>query len=361
MKKALWKGNQAVVEGAFDAGLDAYFGYPITPQNEIIELMSERMRKRHRVFVQAESELGAINMVFGAAVLGKRAMTSSSSPGISLMQETISYLVGCELPAVIVNVQRGGPGLGNISGAQSDYFQATRGGGHGDYKMPVLTPCTVQETYEMTMKAFDLAFKYRTPVMILTDGVIGQMVEPVMYERPGTIDEIIERIRIKRFQKKVDLGWTLGDAVGRPSRFIRSLMMENETQLEQHNYHLAEKFRAMESEVQWDEEGIDDARIVLVGYGTSGRIMMDAYREARKRGLPVGYLRLKTVVPFPSERIHDLASRVKFLVVEMSMGQMVDDVRLAVQGKTTVALYGTPGGALPSVHHIVRTIEEMNV
>ncbi len=344
----LFKGNLALVEGAIAGGLDAYFGYPITPQNEVTEYMSLRMREEGRIFLQAESELAAINMVLGAALTGKKAMTTSSSPGISLMQEGISYLVGCELPAVIVNVQRGGPGLGNISGAQGDYFQSTRGGGHGDYKMIVLTPASVWEMYEMTRDSFDLALKYRNSVMILTDGVIGQMLEPA--EINTARDN--ERAEVK------DLKWNLTGCTGRESRFIRSLFMA-EGELEEHNYKLFKKFEAMEKEVKWEEKDTQSAKVILVGYGTNARINLDAYQQARERGWDVGYFRLKTACPFPAKRINELALKSKFLVVEMSMGQMVEDVRLAVNGRTEVKFYGKPGGGLPEVNVILKNLEEM--
>ncbi|MBU0650295.1 3-methyl-2-oxobutanoate dehydrogenase subunit VorB [bacterium] len=345
--KKLWKGNLAVVEGAIAGGVDAYFGYPITPQNEIPEYMSLRMRQEGKVFLQSESELAAINMVFGAALTGKRAMTTSSSPGISLMQEGISYIAGCELPCVLVNVQRGGPGLGNISGAQGDYFQSVKGGGHGDYKMPVLIPGNVQELYDMTRDSFDLAFKYRTPVMILTDGVLGQMLEPAEIA-------VDKKIKIKKEQ---DFGWNLTGCKNREARFIRSLFM-GENELEEHNYKLFEKFKKMEDEVSWEEKDVEDADVILVGVGTCARINLDVYNKARKKGLKVGYFRPKTVFPFPSKRLNKLAENSKFLVVEMSMGQMVEDVRLAVNGKSEVDFYGRPAGGLPEVEKILEKLEK---
>lgn len=346
--KGLWKGNLALVEGALAGGLDAYFGYPITPQNEISEYMSSRAREEKRVFLQAESEIAAINMVHGAALAGKKAMTSSSSPGISLMQESISYLAGCELPAVIVNVQRGGPGLGNISGAQGDYFQAVKPGGHGDYKMIVLTPSSVQEIFEMTRDAFGLAFKYRNPVTVLLDGVLGQMSEPAEIAKGYMTGEC----------EPADLGWNLTGCRGRGSRFLRSLFL-TEGELEEHNYKLWKKFDAMKAEVDWEEKGTDGAGLILVGYGTGARINLEAYGEARRRGWKVGYLRLKTAYPFPSERINELAQGARFLAVEMSMGQMVEDVRLAVAGRSEVRFYGKPGGGLPEVSRILEIAGEM--
>ncbi|MBN2406954.1 MAG: 3-methyl-2-oxobutanoate dehydrogenase subunit VorB [Elusimicrobia bacterium] len=346
--KKLWKGNHALVEGALAGGLDAYFGYPITPQNEVPEYMSLRMKQEKRVFLQAESELASINMVFGAALTGKRAMTTSSSPGISLMQEGISYLVGCELPAVIVNVQRGGPGLGNIAGAQGDYFQSVKGGGHGDYRLITLTPFSVQEMYEMTRDSFDLAFKYRNPVLILADGVIGQMLEPA---------DLPEKVPPrKEFPYSMD--WILDGAAGRDSRFIRSLVMD-EGGLEQHNYRLWDKFAKMEKEISWEEHGTEDADVILVGYGTSARINLDVYNSARKNGLKAGYFRLRTAFPFPSKRLSELSSRSGFLVTEMSMGQMVEDVRLAVSGRSDVEFYGRPAGGLPEEEKIYGILERM--
>lgn len=346
--KKLWQGNLVLVEGALAGGLDAYFGYPITPQNEVTEYMSLRMREEKRIFLQAESELAAINMVLGASLTGKKAMTTSSSPGISLMQEGISYLVGCELPAVIVNVQRGGPGLGNISGAQGDYFQAVKGGGHGDYKLLVLAPANVQEMYEMTRDSFDLALKYRNPVMILTDGVLGQMLEPAE----------VNTLKPGRNTKIKDLAWNLTGCKGRSSRFIRSLLMA-EGELEEHNYKIWKKFKDMQQEVSWEEKDMQDAEVILIGYGASARINIDAYQQARARGWRVGYFRLKTVYPFPSERIKELAAKSNFLVVEMSMGQMVEDVRLAVNGKAKVNFYGRPGGGIPDTDKILTIIKDM--
>ncbi|MCP4482357.1 MAG: 3-methyl-2-oxobutanoate dehydrogenase subunit VorB [bacterium] len=347
----LMKGNNALVEGSISAGLDAYFGYPITPQNEITESMSVRMREEGRVFLQTESELASVNMIYGVAMTGKKALTSSSSPGISLMQETISYMAGCELPTVIVNVQRGGPGLGNISGAQGDYFQAVKGGGHGDYKMIVLTPSNVQEMYEMPKKAFYLAFKYKNPVMILADGVIGQMIEKVDLNELAKYPDEDEVFNAS--------DWALTGCKNRSSRFIRSLIME-EGALTEHNYKLLEKFNKMEVEVDFEEVSTDDADVVLVGYGTSARIIYDAYLNLRDSGFNVGYLRPKTVFPFPSKRIAALADAgKKFMVVEMSSGQMVEDVRLAVLGKSEVQFYGIPGGGVPEVETIISKVKNM--
>ncbi|MFC1546699.1 3-methyl-2-oxobutanoate dehydrogenase subunit VorB [bacterium] len=348
MNKKLWKGNLALVEGAIAGGIDAYFGYPITPQNEITEYMSLRLREENRVFLQSESELAAINMVFGTSLTGSKAMTSSSSPGLSLMQEGISYLAGCELPVVIANIQRGGPGLGNISGSQSDYFQTVKGGGHGDYKMITLVPGNVQEMYEMTRDSFELAYKYRNPVMILSDGVLGQLIEPAQFEVKS----------ISKPDELEDLGWNLTGCRQRDSRFIRSLLM-GEGELEEHNYKLFEKFEKMEQEVLWEERETEDADIILIGYGTSARVNIDAYKKARDKGLKVGYFRFKTVFPFPSKRLKLLAESAKFLVVEMSMGQMLEDVKLAVCGTTEIGFIGRPGGGLPKAKEILEKIKKM--
>ncbi len=346
--KKLWKGNLALVEGAIAGGLDAYFGYPITPQNEVTEYMSLRMREEGRIFLQAESELAAINMVFGAALTGKKTMTSSSSPGISLMQEGISYMAGCELPAVIVNVQRGGPGLGNISGAQGDYNQTVKGGGHGDYRLITYTPATVQELYEMTRDAFDITLKHRIPVIILTDGVLGQMMEPA--EIPETPEATGET--------NPDLGWNLTGCRNRNPRFIRSLIM-NEGGLEEHNYHLWNKYEELKNSAQWEETDTEDAELIMIAYGTSARIVRDVHQKAREQGLKTGCFRLKTAWPFPSERLMELSNKAKFLVVEMSMGQMIDDVRLACESNTAVEFYGRPAGGLPEVSRIEEKAREM--
>jgi len=347
--KILMKGNIAICEGAIDAGVDAYFGYPITPQNEIPAYMSKRMVELSRVFVQAESEVAAINMVFGAAVCGKRAMTSSSSPGISLKQEGISYLAGAELPCVIVNVQRGGPGLGNISGSQADYFQATKGGGHGDYRLIVLAPYSVKEMYDLTFLAFDLADKYRIPVMILTDGVVGQMLEPI-----ETIKN--EQLTIKNYEKD----WKLDGCKGREPRLMRSLIME-EDGLEKHNWHLKEKYDDIKkNEIRYEADFTDNAEILVVAFGIAARICKSAVKKLRQEGFKVGLLRPVTLWPFPEKVISDVASKSKkILVVEMNMGQMVEDVKLAVNGKCPVEFLGAPGGAIFADEEIIKKIKEI--
>lgn len=326
------KGNEAIAEAAIQAGCRFYTGYPITPQNEIPEYMARRMPEVDGIFIQAESEIAAINMVYGASATGIRAMTSSSSPGISLKQEGISFLAGAELPAVIVNIQRGGPGLGNISGSQADYFQAVKGGGHGDYRMLVYAPYNLQEIWELTMLAFDKADEYRNPVMILGDGVIGQLLEPfypTSYIRP----DIPEK------------DWVLDGCKGREPRVIRSLYME-EGGLEMINSLLQRKYQRMKDrEVKSESYYIEDADIILVAFGTSARIAFSSVRHLRRRGLKVGLFRPITLFPFPERELSMLAEANRlFITVEMNAGQMVEDVRLAVNGKSKVLFYGKPGG-----------------
>lgn len=352
MKKLL-QGNIALCEGAIEAGLDAYYAYPITPQNEISAYFAEVLPKLGKVFLQAESELAAINMVFGTAVTGKRAMTTSSSPGISLMQEGISYLCGCELPCVIVNVMRGGPGLGNISGSQQDYFQSTRGGGHGDYYTIVLAPFSVKEIYEFAKESFVLAEKYRNPVLIIFDGYLGQMMEVVDTESDeGKLNVTLD--------KPIDKSWVLDGAKGRPSRKIRSLLMA-EGELEQHNWHLKEKYdRIKNEEVRVKFYETEDAEICLVAFGIAARAGLDAVYQLRKSGIKIGLVRPQTLWPFPYKEIQELATQIKkFLVVEMNLGQMLDDVKLAVNGKSEVYFYGRPGGSLVSTKEIINKVLEI--
>jgi 2-oxoglutarate ferredoxin oxidoreductase subunit alpha len=342
-------GNEALAEAAIIAGVDAYFGYPITPQNEIPAYMSRRMPEEGRVFVQCESELAAINMVFGASATGKRAMTTSSSPGISLMQEGISYLAGAELPSVVVNIVRGGPGLGNIAPAQGDYFQATRGGGHGDYRTIVLAPSSVQEMADLTQLAFDLADQYRTPVIILADGMVGQMMEPVVLEkRPG-----------RQLPPK---DWALTGAKGRAQNIVRSLWLK-EGALEQHNYDLQAKYEQIEkNEVLCEQHIVDDAEIVVIAYGIAARIVRSAVSIARQQGIKAGWVRPITLWPFPTEQISRAADELRiFLTVEMSLGQMVEDVKLAVAGKAPVMLYGRPGGGVPTVEQVLERIRDCSI
>ncbi len=348
MTKALITGNEALAEAAIRAGCRRYFGYPITPQNEIPEYMSRRLPEVGGTFVQAESELAAINMVFGAAAVGERAMTSSSSPGISLMQEAISFLAAAELPAVIVNMQRGGPGLGNIAPSQADYFQAVKGGGHGDYRMLVYAPASLQEVVDLTVLAFEKADEYRTPVMILGDGVLGQMMEPV------------EMPEIK--PKEIEKPWALTGAKGRPGQVIRSLYMlpGEEAGLEYLNYKLKSKYdRMIERETMCETENMDDAEIAVVAFGTSARIAKSAVSAARSEGVKAGLIRPVTLFPFPEKVISRAAEKVRrFLVVEMNMGQMVEDVRLSVNGRAEVFFYGRPGGAVPAVEDVLSVIQD---
>jgi 2-oxoglutarate ferredoxin oxidoreductase subunit alpha len=319
-------GNSAIGEAAIRAGCQCYFGYPITPQNELTEYMATHLsRKKGCTFVQAESETSAVNMVFGASLAGVRAMTSSSSPGISLKQEGISYLAACELPAVIVNMSRGGPGLGSISAAQSDYFQATRGGGHGDYRTIVLAPSSVQELADLTYKAFDLADKYRGPVIILGDGLLGQMMEPLefLYEAPKELPVRTDALR---------------GANGRPSKIVKTFT-SNPATLEEINWSLFRRYQLIKgTEVAWDTFMAEDAQLLVVAFGIAARIAKGAIKNARKAGLKVGIVRPITLWPFPEKKIKELAKRTKhFLVFEMNMGQMVEDVKLSLAGSGEVS------------------------
>jgi 2-oxoglutarate ferredoxin oxidoreductase subunit alpha len=344
--KVLMRGNHVVAEAAVRAGCRFYFGYPITPQNEIPEYMSERLSKlEDGVFIQAESEVASIHMVIGASMAGGRAMTSSSGPGISLKQEGISFLSALELPAVIVNMSRGGPGLGNIAPSQSDYFQATRGGGHGDYRTIVLGPNSCQELANLSYEAFDLADKYRTPVVILGDGMLGQMMEPV---------ELPPEIQIKRLPHK---DWTLTGAKGRPSRFIRSLILDP-LEEEEHNWKLMRKYeRIAKEEVRWEPFFIEDAKMIVVAFGIAARIAKGAIKRIREEGLKVGLIRPITLWPFPQKVIKEMAKKVRyFFVFEMNTGQMVEDVKLALEGNGEVHFYGRPGGVIPTPLEIARGI-----
>ena len=350
MKKLL-KGNEAIAEAAIQAGCRFFFGYPITPQNQIPEYMSKRMPQVGGCFLQAESEVAAINMVYGAAGSGARVMTSSSSPGISLKQEGISYIVGAELPCVIVNMVRGGPGLGGIQPAQSDYYQATRGGGHGDYRMCVLAPSSVQEAVDLTQDAFDIADRYRNPVMILGDGLIGQMMEPVDMDRASNR------------APAADLPEKTWAAVGhvptaeRPRAIINSLYIDP-TVLEKHCLKLEEKYKAIAAaECRWQAEMTQDAEIVVVAYGTTSRVVRSAMRKCREKGVRVGMIRPITLWPFPSAALREtLATARAYLCVEMSTGQMVDDVCLAINGERPVSFYGRTGGMVPTVNDVVDEI-----
>jgi 2-oxoglutarate ferredoxin oxidoreductase subunit alpha len=340
------RGNHIVAEAAIRAGCRFYFGYPITPQNETPEYMAEALSKlENGVFIQAESELAAINMVIGGSMAGVRVMTSSSSPGISLKQEGISYLAALELPAVIVNMSRGGPGLGNIAPAQSDYFQATRGGGHGDYRNIVFAPSSCQELAELTMEAFDLADIYRTPVIILGDGMLGQMMEPVGFP---------DRKNPKKLPPK---DWSLTGAKGRPGRFIRSLILDPVLE-EEHNWKLMRKYeRIQKKEVKYETFLLEDAKMVVVAFGTAARIAKGAVKRVREQGLKVGLLRPVTLWPFPGGVLEELGKRVKlFLVFEMNMGQMVEDVRIALGRDLDIHFYGRPGGIVSTPLEISRVI-----
>lgn len=350
----LMKGNEAYAEAAIRAGVDAYFGYPITPQSEVIEyLMAERPEDRTgMVVLQAESEVAAINMIYGAAGAGKKAMTSSSSPGISLKMEGISYMAGAELPGVFLNVVRGGPGLGTIQPSQADYFQATKGGGHGDYRMIVLAPASVQEMADFVQLGFDLSFKYLNPVMILSDGVIGQMMEKVELADAvprWTDEEIIEKNP-----------WaTTGKPKNRERNIITSLDLDPSRQ-EKHNIKLQAKYKKMEEEeVRFEKFLCDDAEYLFVAYGSSARIAQKAVQIAREKGHKVGLLRPITLFPFPSKVIQDMMEGIKgILTLELSAGQMVEDVRLAVGCKVPVEHYGRMGGIIYTPSEIVEFLEE---
>jgi len=344
-KSVLMKGNEVLAEAAIRAGCTHYFGYPITPQNEIPAYMSREMPKRGGCFLQAESEVAAINMVFGASGAGARVMTSSSSPGISLKQEGITYLAGAELPCVVVNMMRGGPGLGGIAGSQADYFQATRGGGNGDYRTIVLAPGNVQELADLTVEAFDLADKYRMVVMILGDGYLGQMSEPVVLPEPDV--------------KPPAKPWAVSGAKGREPNKVMSLRLTPEDYLEKHNIHLQELYKKVEGEVTQSESFMtDDADYLIVSYGTSSRIARKAVKMLRQDGVKVGLFRPITLWPFPMKELHELAGKVKkVLTVEMSAGQMLEDVNIAVNGVTEVDFLGRLGGALPEANEIVTKVK----
>ena len=350
MTRELWKGNEAIAEAAVRAGLEAYFGYPITPQTEILEYLSRRMPELGRAFVQAESELGAINMVYGAACAGVRVMSTSSSPGVSLMMEGLSYIAGTEVPAVLVNVMRGGPGLGNIAPSQADYNQAVRGGGHGDYRNIVLAPASVQEAIDLTALSFDLAEKYRTICMIILDGSIVQMMEPAKMPEMKPI-------------QRANWNWATDAKMGkRERRILTSIYLDPIEEEEKMNLRLLNRWRTIQAnEVRYKEYFLDDADFVIIGFGTAGRVALSAVREARQMGIKVGLLRPITVSPFPSEIIDQLARRVNgFLVTEMNSGQMLEDVRLAVKGRVPVEFYGRMGGVVPLPEEILHEIERIS-
>lgn len=350
----LMKGNEALAEAAIRAGVDGYFGYPITPQSEVIEyLTAEKPQERTgMVVLQAESEVASINMLYGGGATGKKVMTSSSSPGISLMQEGISYIAGAEIPCVVVNVVRGGPGLGDIQPSQSDYFQAVKGGGHGDYRLIVLAPSSVQEMSDFVPLAFDLAFKYRNPAMIMSDGLIGQMMEKVELFDP------IPRMSDEEIEKRYEWA-TNGKPVGSERRIMTSLDLDP-AKLERHNHHLQEKYHEIEeNEVRLEMFDCDDAEYIIVAYGSSARISQKSIQLAREKGIKVGLLRPITLWPFPKKQINDLVEKgVKgFLSVEMSAGQMVEDIKLAVNGRRKVEYFGRYGGVIPSPEEVVDALK----
>ena len=346
IEKLLVKGNEAVAMAAIDSGCFFYFGYPITPQNDIPEYLSKHLPPLGGEFIQAESEIASINLLLGASATGARAMTSSSSPGISLMQEGISYMAGSELPALIVNISRSGPGLGGISPSQGDYFQATRGGGHGDYRMIVLAPSTIQEMYDLTCLAFDLADKYRNPAMILGDALIGQMKEPLLRKR----------------LEKMDLppkDWALTGAQGRRPNRLKSLYLQD-GELSDHNWKLHQKYERMKKEeVRFENSWVDDAQLIVAAFGSMARVSKTAVALAREGGLKVGLFRPITLFPFPDKALFDLSKKVKlFLTVELNTGQMVEDVKLSVARDAEVYFYGRPPGSLPSPEEVLEEIKK---
>jgi len=345
-ERILMKGNEAIAEAAIIAGCRYYFGYPITPQNELPAYMAMRLPQVGGTFIQAESEIASINMVFGASAAGARVMTSSSSPGVSLKMEGISYMSGAELPAVVVNMMRGGPGLGNIAGAQADYFQAVKGGGHGDYRCIVLAPSTVQELADLTVRAFDLADRYRMVVILLGDGFIGQMSEPIVLPKPSG----------ETFDKSA---WILSGAAGRDPHIIMSLRLNPEDALEKLNIALQTKYRLIEEkEPLWEEEQCDDADVLIAAFGLSARICRSAVHHLRKEGVRVGLFRPITVWPYPTRRLAAVArGKKRILVVEMNAGQMVEDVKLAVEGSVPVDFYGTLGGITPQVDSVIERVK----
>ncbi len=345
--RLLMTGNEALAEGAIRAGCQCYFGYPITPQNELTAYMAKHMPQRGRVFIQSESELAAINMVFGAASTGVRAMTSSSSPGISLKQEGISYLAGARLPAVIANVQRGGPGLGSIDPSQSDYFQAVKGGGHGDYHCIVLAPASVQEMHDMTVNAFRMADRFRMPVMILADGRLGQMMEPVRLHTGGP-------------PPAAPKPWALTGAKNRSARYIRSLFLL-EGELEKNNIILQQTYRQVARlETRHQATLAKDCDYLLAAWGTCARIAKEAVQKARAQGLRVGLFRPLTLWPYPAAALAQLAARTKaVLVVEMNAGQMLEDVRRVVPDRIPVHFSGFPGGRVPTATEIYKALRRM--
>lgn len=345
-ERILVRGNEAIAMGAIDAGCRLFFGYPITPQNEIPEYLSKHLPPLGGEFIQAESEIASINLLLGASATGTRAMTSSSSPGISLMQEGISYMAGSELPAVIINISRSGPGLGGISPSQGDYFQATRGGGHGDYRALVLAPSTVQEMYELTCLAFDLADKYRNPVMILGDALIGQMKEPLIRKKPPPME-------------LPPKDWTLTGAKGRKPNRIKSLYLQ-EGELTEHNWKLYKKYERMkQEEIRFEVMETEDAHLIIVAFGSMARVARSVVEMAREEGMKVGLFRPITLFPYPETPLREISRRVKhFLTVELNTGQMLEDVRLSVERDAEVYFYGKPPGALPTPEEILEQLKK---
>lgn len=347
-EKVLMKGNEALAEAALQAGCHHFFGYPITPQTEVAAYMSKRMPKIGGTYLQAESEVAAINMVYGAASAGVRAMTSSSSPGISLKSEGISYLAGCDLPCLIVNVQRGGPGLGGIQPSQADYWQATRAPGHGDLHILVFAPSSVQEMVDMVFEAFELADTYRMPAMIFADGMLGQMMEPISFPEK----------KVKPFDK---FSWAAcGHQGKRKHNVINSLYLKPD-ELERTVLERFKRYEIVkEKHTQWEEYLLEDAEYVIVAYGATSRIVRSAINTAREQGIRVGLIRPKTIWPYPTEAVRKAADTAKaFLCVEMSMGQMVDDVRLAVNGKVPVSFFGHTGGIVPTPAEVLDEIRKL--
>ncbi len=348
MSKILMKGNEALGAAAIKAGCKYFFGYPITPQSELPEFMARELPKIGGVFLQAESEVAAINMIYGAAGTGERVLTSSSSVGLALKQEGISYIAGAELPCVIINISRGGPGLGGIQPSQADYFMCTRGGGNGDYRHPVYAPATVQEAVDLTMEAFNVADQYRTPVIILGDGMIGQMMEPVEFNEP----------------KKRDLpakDWaTRGTKGKRKPNIINSLFLDPQA-LEDHNFKLDRKYKEIEeNETMYEMYKTEDAEIVFVAYGTTARIVKNSVEDLRKEGIKAGLIRPITLWPFPNKAFKEIPTSVKALIsVEMSMGQMIDDVKIANEGRLPVHFYGRTGGMVPTPDAVVEKAKEV--
>ncbi len=347
-KKILVKGVEAIALGALEAECKCYFGYPITPQNDIPEFMARELPKRGGVFLQAESELAAINMLLGACATGTRAMTTSSSPGISLMCEGFSYIAALELPAVIVNVMRGGPGLGGIEASQGDYFQAVKGSGHGDFHFLVLAPYNAQEAYELTAKAFELAEKYRNPVMILSDAILGQMKEPL----------VLKKLKIKKYPED---DWALTGAKRRPSRFLRSLFLDAQ-ELKEMNIKLMKKYKAMQKDIKFESDISEEDNIIVVAFGSIARIAKEAVNNLREKGYSVGYFRPITLFPFPEKPIKKIIEKakkpLKFMVPELNCGQMIEDVRLAVEGRAPVISLPYPPSVIPFPEEIEKEIKK---